>query len=55
LLANKMVKEGFGIEGENINIGADILVKAATDKTFLSYSGKYYDNDFRKNFLCLMS
>ena len=48
LLATKMVKEGFGIEGKNINIGADILVKAATDKTFLSYSGKYYDNDIRK-------
>ena len=48
LLATKMVKEGFGIEGKNINIGADILVKAATDKTFFSYSGAYYDNDIRE-------
>ena len=43
-----MVKEGFGIEGKNINIGANILVKAATDKTFFSYSGGYYDNDIRQ-------
>ena len=48
LLATKMVKEGLRIEGKNINLGVDILAKAATDETFLSYSGKYYDNDIRK-------
>ena len=47
-LATKMVKEEFGIERKNINIGADILVKAATDKRFLSYSGVYYDNVIRE-------
>ena len=45
-----MVKEEFGIERKNINIGADILVKAATDKRFLSYSGVYYDNVIREFF-----
>ena len=45
LLATKMVKEGFGIEGKNINIGADILVKAAIDDEFLNNSGGYYNND----------
>ena len=31
LLATKMVKEGFGIEGKDLNIGADILVRLVTD------------------------
>ena len=47
LLATKMVKEGFGIEGKNINIGADIIVKAAMDDKFLNNSGAYYDNDIK--------
>ena len=47
LLATKMVKEGFGIEGKNIDIGADILVKAAMDDEFLNHSGAYYDNDIK--------
>ena len=47
LLATKMVKEGFGIEGKNINIGADILAKAAMDDEFLNNSGAYYDNDIK--------
>ena len=45
LLASKMVKEGFGIDGKSLDIGADILCKAALDNSFASASGKYFDND----------
>lgn len=45
LLATKMVKEGFGIEGNDLNIGADILIEAALSPEFESATGKYFDND----------
>ena len=45
LLASKMVKEGFGIAGNDLNMGADILVAAALDPAFADASGKYFDND----------
>lgn len=45
LLASKMVKEGFGIAGNDIRIGADILVRAALADEFAAASGKYFDND----------
>ena len=45
LLASKMVKEGFGVEGSDINIGADILTRAALSDQFEDASGKYFDND----------
>ena len=45
LLASKMVHEGFGIAGKDINIGADILVRASLDPEFENASGKYFDND----------
>lgn len=45
LLASKMVKEGFGIEGSDLNIGADILVRAAVSDEFADASGRYFDND----------
>ena len=45
LLASKMVKEGFGIQGNDIRIGADLLRRAAVDAEFASASGKYFDND----------
>ncbi|MEM7071639.1 MAG: SDR family NAD(P)-dependent oxidoreductase, partial [Pseudomonadota bacterium] len=45
LLASKMVKEGFGIDGKDINIGADIIARAALSKEFVNASGKYFDND----------
>lgn len=44
-LATKMVKEGFGMEGNNIRIGADILIRAALSDEFASASGDYFDND----------
>lgn len=45
LLASKMVKEGFGVEGKDIGIGADILTRAAVSEEFADASGKYFDND----------
>ena len=45
LLGSKMVKEGFGVDGGDIRIGAKILVRAALDEDFSSASGQYYDND----------
>jgi len=48
LLASKMVKEGFGVAGSDLTIGADILIAAALDPTFADASGNYYDNDNRR-------
>ena len=45
LLASKMVKQGFGVAGNDLSIGADILCKAALDDSFADASGKYFDND----------
>ena len=45
LLASKMVKEGFGMEGKDIGIGADILTRAALSDEFEKASGLYFDND----------
>jgi len=45
LLGSKMVREAFGTEGKDINIGADILCRAALDDQFASASGLYFDND----------
>ena len=48
LLASKMVKEGFGMDGNDLNIGADILVAAALEPEFATTSGQYFDNDSRR-------
>lgn len=45
LLGSKMVKEGFGIAGHDLNIGADILIRAALSEDFATASGRYFDND----------
>ena len=45
LLASKMVKEGFGVAGNDLQIGASILRKAALDDSFADANGKYFDND----------
>jgi NAD(P)-dependent dehydrogenase (short-subunit alcohol dehydrogenase family) len=45
LLASKMVKEGFGIAGNDLSIGADILCRAALSEDFAKASGLYFDND----------
>ena len=48
LLASKMVKEGFGMAGNDIAIGADILVRAALSEDFSDANGKYFDNDIKQ-------
>jgi len=45
LLATKMVKQGFGIEGKDMNIGAGLLVDMALDDSFADATGRYFDND----------
>ena len=45
LLASKMVRDGFGIAGNDIGIGAEILCRAALDASFADATGKYFDND----------
>ena len=45
LLASKMVKDAYGVEGNDLSIGADILVRAALSDEFSSASGRYFDND----------
>ncbi|MEX0309896.1 MAG: SDR family NAD(P)-dependent oxidoreductase [Tateyamaria sp.] len=45
LLASKMVKEGFGVAGSDLSIGADILIDAALGARFSDASGAYFDND----------
>ncbi|MRX27213.1 SDR family NAD(P)-dependent oxidoreductase [Kangiella sp. HZ709] len=48
LLGSKMVKEGFGVSGSNLSIGADILYRAALSEEFADATGKYYDNDSKQ-------
>lgn len=48
LLASKMVKEGFGVAGNDLSIGADILCRAALSDEFANASGQYFDNDARR-------
>ena len=45
LLASKMVKEGFGIAGKDLGIGADILIRCSLDADFSSATSLYFDND----------
>ena len=45
LLASKMVKEGFGVAGNDLRIGADILCRLSLDEEFSEVTGQYFDND----------
>ena len=45
LLATKMVRDGFGVPGKDIDIGANIIVRAALSDEFAQATGRYYDND----------
>ena len=45
LLGTKMVKEGIGVAGKDIRIGAEILIRAALSDEFETASGEYFDND----------
>ena len=45
LMGSKMVKEGFGIAGKGLDIGAEILARAALSDDFAQATGQYFDND----------
>ena len=45
MLGSKMVKDAFGVTGDDIRIGAKILVSAALSDEFETASGDYFDND----------
>jgi NAD(P)-dependent dehydrogenase (short-subunit alcohol dehydrogenase family) len=45
MLGSKMVREGFGIDGADIGIGADIVTRVALAGEFAAASGQYFDND----------
>ena len=44
-LGSKMVSEAYGRQGQDLEIGADILVRAALSDEFSEASGLYFDND----------
>lgn len=48
LLASKMVTEGFGVQGNDISIGSNILTRLALDSDMANANGKYFDNDIGK-------
>jgi NAD(P)-dependent dehydrogenase (short-subunit alcohol dehydrogenase family) len=48
MLGSKMVKEGFGVDGGDLQIGVDILTRAALSDEFASASGQYFDNDAKR-------
>lgn len=48
LLGTKMVKEGFNTSGNDVSIGANILIQAALDSSFANASGRYFDNDAQR-------
>lgn len=45
MLGSKMVQDGFGVAGNDISIGVDILVRASLADEFAMVSGQYFDND----------
>jgi len=45
LLGTKMVREGLGVAGADIRIGAEVLCRAALADEFAAASGQYFDND----------
>jgi NAD(P)-dependent dehydrogenase (short-subunit alcohol dehydrogenase family) len=44
-LGSKMVEQAYGVAGGNLQIGADILVRAVLSDEFANASGLYFDND----------
>ena len=44
-LGSKLVKDAYGLDGNDLGIGADILCRAALSDEFANSSGKYFDND----------
>ena len=45
MLGTKMVKEAYGVDGGDIRIGAEIVIRAALSNEFQAASGQYFDND----------
>jgi NAD(P)-dependent dehydrogenase (short-subunit alcohol dehydrogenase family) len=45
MLGSKMLRDAFGVPGRSVQIGADVLVRAALDPEFAAASGRYFDND----------
>ena len=45
MLASKMVKEAYGVNGKDIYIGANILCDLALKEEYRNSSGQYFDND----------
>ncbi len=45
-LGSKMVKKAYGRTGYDLEIGADILCRAALSEEFADANGAYYDNDY---------
>ncbi|GLP95491.1 SDR family NAD(P)-dependent oxidoreductase [Paraferrimonas sedimenticola] len=48
LLGSKMVKDAYGMDGGDLSVGADILVRAAVSDEFANAHGAYYDNDAKR-------
>ena len=44
-LGSKLVKDAYGVAGNDLRIGADILCRAALSDEFADASGRYFDND----------
>ncbi|MFB9216215.1 SDR family NAD(P)-dependent oxidoreductase [Vibrio sinaloensis] len=44
-LGSKMVKEAYGVAGNDLSLGADILYRASVASEFANAHGAYYDND----------
>ena len=45
MLGTEMVRQGFGVAGKDVGIGAAILVRAALSEDFAAARGAYFDND----------
>jgi len=48
LLGTKMVRDAFATRGQDVGIGAAILVRAALSDAFADAHGRYYDNDAQR-------
>ena len=48
LLASKMVKDAYGVEGSDLSIGAEVLLRAALSDEFADATGRYFDNDSQR-------
>lgn len=47
-LGTSMVRKAYGMAGVNVNIGADIICRAALSEEFAHANGKYFDNDSQR-------